>query len=251
VKKLLNQKLQEEKIKQLAEWIQDSKYMVFFGGAGVSTESGIPDFRSADGLYNQKYEEPPERIISHSYYLAKPEVFFQFYKDKMLHLEAKPNAAHKLLAQLEAKGICKAVISQNIDGLHQQAGSEKVIELHGSVHRNFCRKCGKQYDAEYVKHAKGVPYCACKGQIKPDVVLYEEPLNQKSISEAIKELQRADLLIIGGTSLSVYPAAGLVDYFHGEHLVIINKEPMQIKNTELGIQGSIGEVFMAIEKLIL
>ena len=248
---MLNQKLQEEKIKQLAQWIQNSKYMVFFGGAGVSTESGIPDFRSADGLYNQKFEDPPERIISHSYYLAKPEVFFRFYKDKMLHLDAKPNAAHKLLAQLEAKGLCKAIISQNIDGLHQEAGSKKVIELHGSVHRNFCRKCGKLYDAEYVKNSKGVPYCECKGQIKPDVVLYEEPLNQKTVSEAMEELKKADLLIIGGTSLSVYPAAGLVDYFHGEHLAIINKEPMQTRNTELGIQGSIGEVFMAIEKLIL
>lgn len=248
---VVNQMQQEEKIKQLAKWIQNSKYMVFFGGAGVSTESGIPDFRSADGLYNQKYEDPPERIISHSYYLSKPEAFFRFYKDKMLNLNAKPNAAHKLLAKLEEQGICKAVISQNIDGLHQEAGSKKVIELHGSVHRNFCRKCGKQYDAEYVKNSKGIPQCECKGQLKPDVVLYEEPLNQKSISEAIEELQKADLLIIGGTSLSVYPAAGLVEYFNGEHLVVINKEPMQVRNTELGIQGSIGEVFSAVEKLIL
>lgn len=202
----------DEKWQQLKDWINESDNIVFFGGAGVSTESGIPDFRSVDGLYNQKYKYPPERIISHSFYIQNPEEFYRFYKDRMLFPDAKPNAAHKALAKLEQEGKLKAVITQNIDGLHQMAGSKEVLELHGSVHRNYCMKCGKSYDAEYMLHAEGVPTCSCGGRIKPDVVLYEEGLDMTVMARAIQAIQDADMLIIGGTSLIVYPAAGLIDY---------------------------------------
>ena len=213
----------EAEIAKLQEIIDDSENIVFFGGAGVSTESGIPDFRSADGIYHQQYRYSPEQIVSHSFFVRNTEAFYEFYKDKMMFLEAKPNAAHLKLAQLEAEGKLKAVITQNIDGLHQAAGSKTVWELHGSIHRNYCQKCGKFYDASYVKHADGVPRCECGGLIKPDVVLYEEGLDPGVIDHSIRAIREADTLIIGGTSLVVYPAAGFIDYFRGKHLVVINK----------------------------
>ena len=213
----------EAEIAKLQEIIDDSENIVFFGGAGVSTESGIPDFRSADGIYHQQYRYSPEQIVSHSFFVRNTEAFYEFYKDKMMFLEAKPNAAHLKLAQLEAEGKLKAVITQNIDGLHQAAGSKTVWELHGSIHRNYCQKCGKFYDASYVKHADGVPRCECGGLIKPDVVLYEEGLDPGVIDHSIRSIREADTLIIGGTSLVVYPAAGFIDYFRGKHLVVINK----------------------------
>ena len=232
-------------VQQLQKLITESDNIVFFGGAGVSTESGIPDFRSVDGLYNQKYDYPPETILSHSFYLSKTEEFYRFYHDKMLCLDAKPNAAHLKLAELERAGKLKAVITQNIDGLHQLAGSKEVLELHGSVHRNYCRKCAKLFDAAYMKNHTGVPRCdECGGEIKPDVVLYEEGLDSQTMQKAVMYLSQADVLIIGGTSLAVYPAAGLVDYYRGKKLVLINKSatPMD-KRADLLIQGSIGEVF--------
>ena len=234
-------------IETLKQWVMDSDNIVFFGGAGVSTESGIPDFRSVDGLYNQKYDYPPETILSHSFYMRKKEEFYRFYRDKMLCLDAKPNAAHKKLAELEAAGKLKAVVTQNIDGLHQAAGSRNVYELHGSIHRNYCMKCGKFYDAEYVKNSEGIPRCSCGGMIKPDVVLYEEGLDQKTIQGAVEAISSADMLIIGGTSLVVYPAAGFIDYFHGKHLVVINKsETARTVRAELVISAPIGEVLGAI-----
>ena len=234
-------------IETLKQWVMDSDNIVFFGGAGVSTESGIPDFRSVDGLYNQKYDYPPETILSHSFYMRKKEEFYRFYRDKMLCLDAKPNAAHKKLAELEAAGKLKAVVTQNIDGLHQAAGSRKVYELHGSIHRNYCMKCGKFYDAEYVKNSEGIPRCSCGGMINPDVVLYEEGLDQKTIQGAVEAISSADMLIIGGTSLVVYPAAGFIDYFHGKHLVVINKsETARTVRAELAISAPIGEVLGAI-----
>jgi NAD-dependent deacetylase len=237
----------DEKWQQLKDWINESDNIVFFGGAGVSTESGIPDFRSVDGLYNQKYKYPPERIISHSFYIQNPEEFYRFYKDRMLFPDAKPNAAHKALAKLEQEGKLKAVITQNIDGLHQMAGSKEVLELHGSVHRNYCMKCGKSYDAEYMLHAEGVPTCSCGGRIKPDVVLYEEGLDMTVMARAIQAIQDADMLIIGGTSLIVYPAAGLIDYYRGNKLVVINMSvTSQDKNADLVIQEPIGKVFAGI-----
>ena len=215
-----------DEIKRLQEMVDESSSIVFFGGAGVSTESGIPDFRSVDGLYHMKYDYPPETILSHTFFMKNPEEFYRFYHDKMLCLDAKPNAAHKKLAEMEAKGKLKAVITQNIDGLHQMAGSQRVMELHGSVHRNYCMKCGAFYDARYMKEAEGVPRCRlCGGMIKPDVVLYEEGLDQRTLSNSVSFLSRADLLIIGGTSLAVYPAASLVRYYRGERLVVINKQP--------------------------
>lgn len=228
---------------QLRELIQNSNNIVFFGGAGVSTESGIPDFRSVDGLYNQTYKYPPETILSHTFYVSKKEEFFRFYKDKMLCLSAKPNAAHITLAKLEEAGKLRAVITQNIDGLHQTAGSKKVLELHGSVLRNHCEKCGKFYDAEYILKAKDVPHCDCGGDIKPDVVLYEEGLNNQILSEAVSYIANADILIIGGTSLAVYPAAGLIDYYKGNKLILINKTatPKDAMADYL-LQGSIGEI---------
>lgn len=209
--------------KQLREWIEESDNIVFFGGAGVSTESGVPDFRSTDGLYHQQYAWPPEQILSHSFFLKRTEEFYRFYRDKMLYLDAKPNAAHKALAKLEAMGKVRAVITQNIDGLHQAAGSKEVLELHGSVHRNYCMKCGRFYGVEAVKAAGGVPRCDCGGIIKPDVVLYEEALDSACMRRAIAYIRQADMLIIGGTSLTVYPAAGLIDYYIGNRLVLINK----------------------------
>lgn len=232
-----------EEINKLQSIVDESDNIVFFGGAGVSTESGIPDFRSVDGLYNQKYKYPPETIISHSFYRRNPEEFYRFYKDKMLFPEAKPNKAHMKLAELEAAGKLKAVITQNIDGLHQMAGSRRVIELHGSVHRNYCERCHKFYDLRYVIDAPGVPKCSCGGNIKPDVVLYEEGLNNQDIEDAIHYISEADTLIIGGTSLVVYPAAGLIRYFRGRHLVVINMSPTQSdREADLLITDKIGSV---------
>lgn len=227
----------------LQEIIDESSRIVFFGGAGVSTESGIPDFRSVDGLYNQQYKYPPEQIISHSFYMRNPEEFFRFYRDRMIFPEAKPNAAHKKLAELEKAGKLSCVITQNIDGLHQAAGSKNVVELHGSVHRNYCEKCGKFFPLSAVTECGGVPLCECGGRIKPDVVLYEEGLNDADITKAVNEIAAADTLIIGGTSLVVYPAAGLVRYFGGKHLVVINKSEISTgKTAELIINDSIGKV---------
>ena len=232
---------------QLKQWIEASDNIVFFGGAGVSTESGIPDFRSVDGLYHQKYDYPPETILSHTFYMEKTEEFYKFYRDKMLALDAKPNAAHLKLAELEAKGKLKAVVTQNIDGLHQAAGSKNVLELHGSVHRNYCRKCGRLYDASYIKESTGVPKCACGGQIKPDVVLYEEGLDDVTMQSAIHFISQAEILIIGGTSLAVYPAAGLIDFYKGNKLVLINKSATPLDSrADLVIQAPIGEVFQRV-----
>lgn len=232
---------------RLQEIISDSSNIVFFGGAGVSTESGIPDFRSVDGLYHQKYDYPPETILSHTFFVRNTKEFYRFYHDKMLCLDAEPNAAHRKLAELEQKGKLKAVITQNIDGLHQMAGSRRVLELHGSVHRNYCQKCRREYDAWYMKKAEGVPHCACGGIIKPDVVLYEEGLDMQTMQDSISYISSADVLIIGGTSLAVYPAAGLIDYFRGRHLVVINKSPTpRDKYADLLVQGSIGEILGGI-----
>ena len=236
------------KIEQLQEMIDESKNIVFFGGAGVSTESGIPDFRSVDGLYHQKYDYPPEQILSHTFYMRKREEFYRFYKDKMLCLDAKPNAAHEKLAELEQAGKLLSVVTQNIDGLHQAAGSKRVWELHGSVHRNYCRSCGKEYDAAYMLHAEGIPTCECGGDIKPDVVLYEEGLDNYVMNQAIHDISQADMLIIGGTSLVVYPAAGLIDYYRGRKLVLINKAATQAEaRASLVINDSIGKVLSQIE----
>ena len=230
----------EDKIALLKQWIAESNNIVFFGGAGVSTESKIPDFRSVDGLYNQKYKYPPETILSHTFYQRRTEEFFEFYRDKMLFPEAQPNAAHLALAKLEQMGKCKAVITQNIDGLHQAAGSKKVLELHGSVLRNYCTRCHKFYDMEYILHSEGIPRCECGGVIKPDVVLYEEGLDSLTLNEAVRCIRQADVLIIGGTSLTVYPAAGLIDYYHGNKLVLINKSVTGMDGrADLLIQGSI------------
>ena len=233
----------EKEVEQLRTIIEESDNIVFFGGAGVSTESNIPDFRSADGLYQQKAKYSPEQIVSHSFFVHNKEAFFDFYKNKMMFLDAKPNAAHIKLANLEAEGKLKVVITQNIDGLHQMAGSKNVLELHGSIHRNYCTKCGEFYDASYVKAAEGVPRCKCGGVIKPDVVLYEESLNAKVIEKSIRAISEADTLIIGGTSLVVYPAAGFIDYFRGKHLVVINKgETARSTGAELIIRAPIGEI---------
>lgn len=235
-------------IEQLQRLIDESSRIVFFGGAGVSTESGIPDFRSTDGLYHQKYDYPPETILSHTFFMKKTEEFYRFYKDKMLCLDAKPNAAHKKLAELEAAGKLTAVVTQNIDGLHQKAGSKNVLELHGSVLRNYCMKCGKFYDAESILHSEGIPRCECGGIIKPDVVLYEEGLDDKTMSEAIYHISNADMLIIGGTSLVVYPAAGMVRYFRGDKLVLLNKSTTSAdEHATLCIRESIGQVLDQIQ----
>ncbi len=237
----------DKEIETLQRMIDESGKIVFFGGAGVSTESGIPDFRSVDGLYNQKYDYPPETILSHTFYVKRPEEFFRFYRDKMLCLDAKPNTAHKALARLEEMGKLTAVVTQNIDGLHQAAGSKKVLELHGSVLRNYCEKCRKSYPVEEIVNSTGVPTCSCGGRIKPDVVLYEEGLEQYTLQEAVRVISDADMLIIGGTSLAVYPAAGLIDYYQGNRLVLINKTPTQRDTmADLVITGSIGEVFAQI-----
>ena len=236
-----------EQIKQFVNWIMESDNIVFFGGAGVSTESGIPDFRSVDGLYNQKYDYPPETILSHSFYIKKTEEFYRFYRDKMLFLDAEPNETHKKLARLEEIGKLKAVITQNIDGLHQKAGSRTVYELHGSVLRNYCMDCGVSYPVEAIKSGEGIPRCRCGGRIKPDVVLYEEGLDQDIMSNAIRAITNADMLIIGGTSLAVYPAAGLIDYYKGNKLVLINKsETPKDHLADLVIHEGLGKVFSKI-----
>ncbi len=235
-------------IEKLKKAIQECNYIVFFGGAGVSTESGIPDFRSTGGLYSQKYKYPPETIVSHSFYERHTEEFYEFYKEKMLFPLAVPNMAHRKLAQLENAGKVKAVITQNIDGLHQAAGSREVLELHGSVHRNYCEKCGKFFTLDYIVNSVGIPKCdSCGGRIKPDVVLYEEGLDSQVISRTVEHISRADMLIIGGTSLVVYPAAGFVDYFHGKYLVLINKSPTsKDSKADILINDNIGQVFSQI-----
>lgn len=242
----------ERETEQLQRIIDDSDRIVFFGGAGVSTESGIPDFRSADGIYHQAYKYSPEQIVSHSFFVQYPEAFYEFYKEKMMMLDAKPNPAHRKLAELEKAGKLTAVVTQNIDGLHQAAGSRKVYELHGSIHRNYCMKCGKFYDARYVKESAGVPRCTCGGLIKPDVVLYEEGLDPETIQGAVQAISRADTLIIGGTSLVVYPAAGFIDYFRGRHLVVINKsETAKTVQAELSVAAPIGRIMEQIQVRIM
>ena len=231
-------------LQTLKTWVQESNRIVFFGGAGVSTESGIPDFRSVDGLYNQTFEYPPERIISHSFYEKDPAYFFRFYREKMLPLGFEPNVTHKKLAQWEQEGKMLAVVTQNIDGLHQKAGSTNVLELHGSVLRNYCTRCGKFLTAEFIKHANGVPYCDCGGIVKPDVVLYEEMLKQDTIGRSIDAISNADLLIVAGTSLTVYPAAGLVEYYSGNRMVLINRDTTPYDyRADLVFHQSMGEIF--------
>ena len=229
---------------RLQQIVDACSNLVFFGGAGVSTESGIPDFRSVDGLYHMKYDYPPETILSHTFFKRHPEEFYRFYRDKMLVLDAKPNAAHYKLAEMEQKGKLKAIVTQNIDGLHQKAGSRQVLELHGSIHRNYCMRCAKFYDAEYMLESKeAVPHCSCGGVIKPYVVLYEEGLDTATIDASVRAISEADALIIGGTSLAVYPAAGLIDYFQGKYLVVINKSPTpRDRQADLLISEPIGEV---------
>ncbi len=226
----------------LKQWVEESHNIVFFGGAGVSTESGIPDFRSEDGLYRQKYKYPPEQMLSHSFFLSHTEEFFEYYKNQMLVLDVKPNNAHLALAKLEREGKLAAVVTQNIDGLHQASGSENVLELHGSIHRNYCMKCHKFYDGAFVKAQPGIPRCECGGIIKPDVVLYEEALDQDTMNRSVRTISQADLMIIGGTSLVVYPAAGLVQYYRGKRLVLINKGSTSIdQNADLVISLPIGQ----------
>ena len=232
-----------EAVETLKTWVQEAKAIAFFGGAGVSTESGIPDFRSTGGLYHQEWKYPPETILSHTFYKSNPEEFFRFYRAKMLAPEAKPNAAHKKLAEWEARGILSAVVTQNIDGLHQAAGSQRVYELHGSVHRNYCEKCRKFYGLDFILHSAGVPRCECGGIVKPDVVLYEEGLDGAVMNDAVNSIARADLLIIGGTSLNVYPAAGLINYYRGGRLALINKSAVaRDLSAGLVITDPIGEV---------
>lgn len=234
----------EQDVEKLQELVDQYDRIVFFGGAGVSTESGIPDFRSVDGLYNQKYDYPPETILSHTFFMRHTDEFYRFYRDKMLALDAKPNDAHKKLAEMEEAGKLTGVVTQNIDGLHQAAGSKHVMELHGSVHRNYCMKCHKFYDASYMLHSARVPKCECGGVIKPDVVLYEEGLDNEVVSDAIRTIAEAEVMIVGGTSLAVYPAAGLLDYFRGKALVLINKGATpQDRNADLLIQKPIGQIF--------
>ena len=231
-----------DEVKKLKEWIDGSDNIVFFGGAGVSTESGIPDFRSTDGLYHQQYDYPPETILSHSFFMENPREFYRFYRNKMLYLDAEPNAAHKKLAELEQQGKLRAVITQNIDGLHQKAGSRKVLELHGSVLRNYCQKCGAFHGVEVIAGSSGMPRCDCGGMIKPDVVLYEEGLDEDVIAGAVSAIRHADMLIIGGTFLTVYPAAGLVRYYRGSKLVVINKTALPGAGADLTIREPIGQV---------
>lgn len=233
-----------EKMETLKQWVSESNRIVFFGGAGVSTESGIPDFRSVDGLYRQKFEYPPEVIISHSFYERKPEYFFNFYREKMMPLGFEPNITHKVLARWEQEGILSAVVTQNIDGLHQKAGSKRVYELHGSVLRNYCVRCGKFHSAEFVKNAIGVPHCDCGGIVKPDVVLYEEGLDEDTIERAVAAIANADLLIVAGTSLTVYPAAGLINFYRGQRLVLINRDETDFDyRANLVFHDSLGAIF--------
>ena len=237
-------------LETLKQWIKESSRIVFFGGAGVSTESGIPDFRSVDGLYHQKFDYPPETIISHSFYEARPEYFFQFYREKMLPLGFEPNITHRVLAKWEQEGKLLAVITQNIDGLHQKAGSKRVYELHGSVLRNYCTRCGKFYPAEFIRDAQGIPRCTCGGIVKPDVVLYEESLNEDTLAGAISALRQADLLIVGGTSLTVYPAAGLLGYYRGHRLVLINRDATPYDSeADLVFHDSLGDIFSRLQEL--
>ena len=231
-------------LNRLQALIEKSRRIVFFGGAGVSTESGIPDFRSEDGLYRQRYDVPPEVMLSHAYFMTHPELFFRFYREKMLVLDAQPNRAHKALAKLEREGKLSAVVTQNIDGLHQKAGSKEVLELHGSVLRNYCMRCRKPYPVEKIASGTGIPKCSCGGTIKPDVVLYEEGLDSYTINKSVEYISKADMLIIGGTSLAVYPAAGLIDYYRGNKLVLVNKSPTPAdRRADLVIHAPIGEVF--------
>ena len=231
-------------IEKLKEWVSESKNIVFFGGAGVSTESGIPDFRSVDGLYSQKFDYPPETIISRSFFLRDPEYFFRFYREKMLPIGFEPNITHKVLAKWEREGKLLAVITQNIDGLHQKAGSKNVLELHGSIFRNYCTRCGKFYPAEYIRDCEGVPKCTCGGAVKPDVVLYEEPRNEETIEKSVSAIGEADMLIVAGTSLTVYPAAGLIRYYRGNRLVLINRDSTPYDGyANLVLHKSLGEVF--------
>lgn len=233
-----------KKLEIFRSWLEESERIVFFGGAGVSTESGIPDFRSADGLYNLKYAYPPETILSRSFFRAMPEEFFRFYKDKTLFPDAEPNRTHRLLAALEKMGKLSAVVTQNIDGLHQKAGSRKVFELHGSTLRNYCERCGRSYSVEHILESEGIPRCDCGGLIKPDVVLYEENLDQDVIMGAIEAIHDADMLIVGGTSLVVYPAAGFLRYYRGDRLVLINRDPTpKDDEADLLLQGSLGDIF--------
>ena len=243
----MNKEELEANIAKFVKMVKESDNIVFFGGAGVSTESGIPDFRSVDGLYNQKYKYPPETILSHTFYESNSEEFFRFYRAKLLCPGAKPNAAHRKLAELEKAGKLRAVVTQNIDGLHQAAGSRNVLELHGSVHRNYCEKCGKFYDMDFMLHTTGVPRCTCGGRVKPDVVLYEEGLNEQILMDAVNAIANADMLIIGGTSLAVYPAAGLIDYYRGSKLVLINKTAVGSDlDADLVITDPIGETLSQI-----
>lgn len=231
-------------LETLKAWIGESKRIVFFGGAGVSTESGIPDFRSVDGLYSRKFAYPPEQIISHSFYLRDPAYFFRFYREKMLPLGFQPNVTHKKLAQWEREGKLSAVVTQNIDGLHQKAGSETVYELHGSVLRNFCTQCGKFYPGEFVRDCDGIPRCDCGGIVKPDVVLYEEPLDEETVEKSVEAIANADLLIVAGTSLTVYPAAGLIRYYRGNRLVLINRDETPYDSyANLVFHNSLGDIF--------
>jgi len=233
-----------DKVETLKRWIDESSRIVFFGGAGVSTESGIPDFRSVDGLYSQKFDYPPETIISHTFFQRKPDYFFRFYREKMLPLGFEPNVTHRVLAKWEEQGKLSAVVTQNIDGLHQKAGSRKVYELHGSVLRNYCLRCGKFHSAEFVKNTDGVPQCACGGIVKPDVVLYEESLDQGTIEKSVMAIHRADLLIVAGTSLTVYPAAGLINYYRGNRLVLINRDATPYDSqADLVFHESLGTIF--------
>ena len=235
-----------EKLETLKQWVAEASRMVFFGGAGVSTESGIPDFRSVDGLYNQKFEFPPEAIISHSFFLRDPAYFFRFYREKMMPLGFSPNVTHRVLAQWEQEGKLLSVVTQNIDGLHQKAGSQRVWELHGSVLRNYCTRCRKFHSAEFVKNAPGIPRCGCGGIVKPDVVLYEESLDSDTMQGAIRDIARADVLIVAGTSLTVYPAAGLINYYKGNRLVLINRDETPWDDyANLVLHESLGDVFGA------
>ena len=239
--------MSSSEIETLKTWIEASDNIVFFGGAGVSTESGIPDFRSVDGLYHQRFDYPPEEILSHSFFYRHTDYFYRFYREKMLPLDAQPNAAHRRLAELEQEGKLRAVITQNIDGLHQKAGSKTVYELHGSIWRNRCTKCGKAYSAEYIRDTHGVPHCACGGLIKPDVVLYEEGLDGATVDGAIRAIEAAEVLIVGGTSLTVYPAAGLIRYYRGSRLVLINRDETPYDGyANLVLRDPIGKVFQQI-----
>ncbi len=236
--------MDQEKYERFVEMLSKSRNIVFFGGAGVSTESGIPDFRSVDGLYNQKYEYPPEEILSHTFFMKKTDEFYKFYHDKMIIKDVKPNITHIKLAELEEKGKLSAIVTQNIDGLHQMAGSKNVYELHGSIHRNYCMKCYKAFGLDYIAASDGTPYCECTGVIKPDVVLYEEGLDDAVVQGAIKAISSADMLIVGGTSLAVYPAAGLLGYYRGNRLVLINKSATPVDSkADVVLQCGLGEVF--------